>query len=525
MYFLLNTELISCLPAAQDFYNEIETLDPDNGDKILVCLGGDFTKSKQDNLPLRGLDSNYKGRYCDEKSKVILDPDTKLPIGVVANSTQCDHYTDEEIKTIPHITENVKAGLKFLGKADRGFFMMYEQGDIDWAAHANHMDDMLGAMFDIDDSVKEILSWIKANGGWEKNALYVTADHDHYLTLLPQFPEALANFIIAGESHKITPRNNSNVNPQDVAVAAKRQNDTSKPQISHIRDFTTWTEQDIAEVGHFWGARGSGGNGWGSHSTRPVPLYYEGDNGCVEALMGKDYQVVGRVVKGVPEKIDQVHLHACMLKSLFGLGLESTSPTAPASPVAPKAPAATPSAPVVAPVAPKAPATPSAPVAPTTPVAPKAPATLVAPVVPVAPPKAPTAPLPKLTGLDLFHGLTNRKIVTLTNGVSVPLPSGMSSPALSVVATYDAAALPKIESVVFSFKGNPRYNVENTAVYALCKNSGTDIFSCGRELGCGVNQTVTATPYTADNGQGTAGAPVTVTFTITGCAPPRKNNK
>lgn len=48
---------------------------------------------------------------------------------------------------------------------------------IDWAAHANHMDDMLGAMLDIDESVKAIIDWITANGGWEKNALYVTADH------------------------------------------------------------------------------------------------------------------------------------------------------------------------------------------------------------------------------------------------------------------------------------------------------------------------------------------------------------
>ena len=53
-------------------------------------------------------------------------------------------------------------------------------------SHANSMDDLLGAMLDIDDSVSEIMKWIKDNGGYEKNALYVTADHDHYLTLLPR---------------------------------------------------------------------------------------------------------------------------------------------------------------------------------------------------------------------------------------------------------------------------------------------------------------------------------------------------
>jgi hypothetical protein len=122
-----------------------------------------------------------------------------------------------------------------------------------------------------------------------------------------------------------------------------------------------------------------------------------------------------------------------------------------------------------------------------------------------------------LTGLDLYNGYTNSKIVTLTNGLTVPLPSGMSSPGLSVVATFDPAATPKIESVVFSFMGKPRFNVEAMAPYALCNNVGRDIKSCGsRVLGCG-NYTVAATPYMGVKGQGTAGPTTSVTFTVTGC--------
>jgi alkaline phosphatase len=188
------------------------------------------------------------------------------------------------------------------------------------------MDDMLGTMLDIDDSVGEIMAWIKENGGWEKNALYVTADHDHYLTLNDEFPEALANFIIAGESFNITPENNSNKNPWSNAVSANRHEDDTKTQVEHISDFTTWTPEDIDEVGHFWGARGSGGNGWGSHSTRPVPIFYGGDSGCIEALTGAGFQVVGREVQGTPGKIDQMHLHACMMKNLFALGVEEVHP-------------------------------------------------------------------------------------------------------------------------------------------------------------------------------------------------------
>lgn len=72
-------------------------------------------------------------------------------------------------------------------------------------------------------------------------------------------------------------------------------------------------------IADFWGPRGSGGNGWGSHSTRPVPLWYGGDDGCIEALDGKGYRVQGKEVEGLEGKIDQVHIHACMTKNLFGL--------------------------------------------------------------------------------------------------------------------------------------------------------------------------------------------------------------
>jgi alkaline phosphatase len=291
----------------------------------MVCLGGDFSASGQANLPFRGVDSSYSQRVC-ERSTVIQDNVTRLPTRVVTNSTICNYYPPAELANIPNITTNVIEGLKFLAKDNDGFFMMYEQGDIDWAAHANHMDDMLGAVFDIDDTVTEILKWISQNGGWTRNALYVTADHDHYLTLLPDFPEKLARLIIAGRSYEITPRNNSNVNPQDLANAAFRFNDT-KSQIEDLLAFSTWSPEDIVNVGHFWGPRGSGGNGWGSHSTRPVPLYYNGDNGCIEKLTGTPFQVLGRVVPGIEDKIDQTHLHACMLRNLFGLPTPPCVPT------------------------------------------------------------------------------------------------------------------------------------------------------------------------------------------------------
>ena len=304
---------------ATNFYDSIQDLDPDDDQHVLACFGGDYTASGEQNLPYRGLNSDYSARYCSS-GDVETDEDG-VATGVTATTSEelCDHYSAEERAQIPIMAENVKQAINFLGKDDQGFFMMYEQGDIDWAAHANHMDDMLGAMLDISDGTQEILDWIADNGGWEKNALYVTADHDHYLTLKDEFPEAVANFIIDGMSHKITPQNNSNVNPWSVGTSAGRHEDDSKSTTEHISDFASWTDQDIEDVAHFWGSFGSGGNGWGSHSTRPVPVFHAGDDGCIEQLLGAGYKVIGRDVEGSEGKIDQVHLHACMLKNLFGL--------------------------------------------------------------------------------------------------------------------------------------------------------------------------------------------------------------
>jgi len=141
----------------------------------------------------------------------------------------------------------------------------------------------------------------------------------HYLTLLNHFPETLANFLVAGKSYNITPKNNSGLDPWDLAIKARRYQDNSKSKTEHLKDFATWSEEDILNVGHFWGPAGSGGNGWSWHTTRPVPLSYMGDNGCIESLTGSGFQVMGRQVQGSEDKIDQVHLHACMAKNLFGL--------------------------------------------------------------------------------------------------------------------------------------------------------------------------------------------------------------
>jgi hypothetical protein len=66
---------------------------------------------------------------------VVKDPEQGTPVRVEPNSELCKNYNPEELTQIPHISNNVKAALDFLGKASEGFFFMYEQGDVSVVIH------------------------------------------------------------------------------------------------------------------------------------------------------------------------------------------------------------------------------------------------------------------------------------------------------------------------------------------------------------------------------------------------------
>lgn len=303
--------------SAEDALAPMKNLSPENGDKVMGCFpDGSY------NMPYRGVDSSYSHAVQLETDPV---EDEEGNVVEIKHKNSMGHqYTAEELATIPKMKDIIKNAVEFLGKSQNGFFLMYEQGDIDWAAHANHMDDMLGTMLDIDDSVAEIISWIEANGGWEKNALYVTADHDHFLTLKPNFPEVLANFIIDGESHKITPDTTLSGGYEKAAKLPdfqKAGETISDPNgVKTISELQGWAAGTIDKVGHHWGVEEDGGNAWGSHSCKPVPMSYQGDtDDCIKKLKGKGYKVHGKKVRGIDDKVDQVHVHACMYKALMGL--------------------------------------------------------------------------------------------------------------------------------------------------------------------------------------------------------------
>jgi alkaline phosphatase len=80
----------------------------------------------------------------------------------------------------PTLAQAATAALKVLNQNSNGFFLMLEQGDIDWANHADDYKKMIGGMWDLDQAVKAVEAFIDQPGDdldWDNTLVIVTSDH------------------------------------------------------------------------------------------------------------------------------------------------------------------------------------------------------------------------------------------------------------------------------------------------------------------------------------------------------------
>jgi alkaline phosphatase len=264
-------------------------------------------KGQGGNLPWRTADNDYSatgtGSYSNNSN--INASNTALTGDALA----------AELKTTPTVAQLTGQALKAFGKDKDGFWLMVEVGDIDWAAHADNMDLMLGTLHDMDDVVNTVTSWVKTNGGWENNQVIVTADHDHYLTLLPNFPKEIAESILASKAG----------NNEQTTGVNKGYDTTLTPTLTN-GSTPEWKAGDAEKVGHFWGTEaklkdGTTGLGdaWTTHTQRPVPIYFQGEGSEVfQQFVSTGVEAYGTVINGVPGMIDQAHVAKAMDAILLG---------------------------------------------------------------------------------------------------------------------------------------------------------------------------------------------------------------
>jgi alkaline phosphatase len=94
-----------------------------------------------------------------------------------------EQYVIEDVEENPTLAAMTTAALIVLEGNPKGFWLMVEAGDVDWANHDNNLDNAIGAVNSGDAAVKVITDWVEKNSNWRESLLIVTADHGHYLVL------------------------------------------------------------------------------------------------------------------------------------------------------------------------------------------------------------------------------------------------------------------------------------------------------------------------------------------------------
>lgn len=256
-------------------------IDPEAGGRLLGLYGA---RGQNGNLPVSSADGDYSTTGLDMFSRFSTtsgdaedqtpEPDTERPL--LPGETD-EEFIAREVDENPTLSELTSASLDVLEDDQDGFTLMVEGGDIDWSAHDNNLDNLLGTMNDFDQAVQTTLDWIEQNGGFEENQLIVTADHDHYLTLTEDFPELLRE------------------------KGAEALTEATDP----------------AEAGHFWGSDADIKYGWGSHTNRPVPVYSQGEGTeMLDEFVGQGYTAYGEEIPGIEGVIDQSHIYQTMYASV-----------------------------------------------------------------------------------------------------------------------------------------------------------------------------------------------------------------
>ena len=126
------------------------------------------------------------GKYGGHLPFATADGDYNPTVG---RSNKSEDYDPADLEENPTLSEMTSAAIQVLSQNPKGFWLMMEAGDVDWANHDNNIDNSIGAVFSGDAAVKTITDWVEQHSSWEESVLIVTADHGHYLVL--EHPELL----------------------------------------------------------------------------------------------------------------------------------------------------------------------------------------------------------------------------------------------------------------------------------------------------------------------------------------------
>lgn len=107
-----------------------------------------------------------------------------------------ERYTGEDLAENPTLADMTEVALEVLSapapdavadadgnKAIPPFWLLVEAGDVDWANHANNLDNSIGAVLSGAAAFSKITQWAEKHGTWDDTVVFVTSDHGHFLVL------------------------------------------------------------------------------------------------------------------------------------------------------------------------------------------------------------------------------------------------------------------------------------------------------------------------------------------------------
>ena len=143
-----------------------------SGNQLLMAAA---TRAADDDQRLLGLFGTKGGHLPFQTADGKFNPTFDL--------RSSETYSGADISENPTLADMTRAALLVLEQAVDGFWLMIEAGDVDWANHANNIDNSIGAVFSGEEAVRAVMDWVDENNAWEFTAVIVTADHGHFLVI------------------------------------------------------------------------------------------------------------------------------------------------------------------------------------------------------------------------------------------------------------------------------------------------------------------------------------------------------
>ncbi|MBY0597179.1 alkaline phosphatase [Bacillus bingmayongensis] len=228
--------------------------------KVDVLLGGGVNNfvRKDRNLTEEFKKSGYS--YVTDREQLLNDKNDQI-LGLFAPGG-LDKMIDRNEKT-PSLEEMTNAAINRLNKNDKGFFLMVEGSQIDWAGHDN---DVVGAMSEMEDFEKAYKAAIEFAKKDKHTLVIATADHStggfslgvngeynfnaNAIKAAKRTPDFMANEIAKGASVEETLRKyiDLQLTPEEIKsvndIASSKdvtKIDNAIEEIFNKRSFTGWT--------------------------------------------------------------------------------------------------------------------------------------------------------------------------------------------------------------------------------------------------------------------------------------------